>query len=168
MRARILTFLVAILASFPCLQCSRSGSEVAVGSTAPNFSLTDLRGKEISLAQYQGKVVILDFWATWCGPCRMSMPMLEKIQKEYPSDVKLLAVNLQDPIDDVKDFVARQNFNSTVLLDSEGRVGSVYQAGSIPMQVVIDKKGIVSSVHVGFSPRMGEQLRGEIEKLRSN
>ncbi len=135
---------------------------------APSFQLTDLHGQEVSLAQFQGKVVILDFWATWCGPCRMSMPLLEKLQQEYPSDLKLLAINLEEPLDQVRDYVSRQNIRSTVLLDSEGKVGRAYGSESIPMQVIIDKKGIVRDVLVGFSPRMTDRLRGEIAKLRAD
>ncbi len=92
----------------------------------------------------------------------------EKLQQEYPSDLKLLAINLEEPLDQVRDYVSRQNIRSTVLLDSEGKVGRAYGSESIPMQVIIDKKGIVRDVLVGFSPRMTDRLRGEIAKLRAD
>ncbi len=139
-----------------------------IGASAPAFQLSDLRGQTVTLAQFKGKVVILDFWATWCGPCRMSMPMLEKLQLEHPNDLKLLAINLEEPRDQVRDYVARQNIRATVLLDSEGKVGRIYGSESIPMQVIIDKKGIVRDIKVGFSPRMGEQLRQQLEQLRAD
>ena len=139
-----------------------------IGASAPAFQLSDLRGETVTLAQFKGKVVFLDFWATWCGPCRMSMPMLEKLQLENPNDLKLLAINLEEPRDQVRDYVARQNIRTTVLLDSEGKVGRIYGSESIPMQVIIDKKGIIRDIKVGFSPRMGEQLRQQIEQLRAD
>jgi len=139
-----------------------------IGASAPAFQLSDLRGQTVSLAQFKGKVVILDFWATWCGPCRLSMPLLEKLQMDHPNDLKLLAINLEEPRDQVRDYVARQNIRTTVLLDSEGKVGQIYGSESIPMQVIIDKKGIVRDIKVGFSPRMGEQLRQQLEQLRAD
>jgi thiol-disulfide isomerase/thioredoxin len=93
------------------------------------------------------------------------MPLLENLQKEYPNDLVLLAVNLQEPIDEVRRYVDAQRIRSRVLLDQEGRVGSTYGSESIPMQVLIDQKGIVRDVQVGFSPSMGSRLRGEVQKL---
>ena len=160
-----------VVFSLTCIHCgSRGGQEgeLQIGGRAPAFELADLRGQTVSLDQFRGKIVILDFWATWCGPCRMSMPMLEKLQKENPDDVKLLAINLEEPLDLVRDYVSRQNINTTVLLDSEGKVGRIYGSDSIPMQVLIDKKGIIRDIKVGFSPRMGEQFRTQLEKLRAD
>ncbi len=141
--------------------------ELEVGQPAPAFKLADLNGNEVSLDQFKGKVVLLDFWATWCGPCRMSMPLLEKLQSQYTSDLALLAINLEEPRDLVAGYVKRQNLHSRVLLDEEGEVGRKYRSGSIPMQVLIDKDGVVRHVQIGFSPRMGDQLRGQIEQLRN-
>ncbi len=140
-------------------------TELEIDRTAPGFKLPDLKGREFSLDQYKGKVVLLDFWATWCSPCRMTMPLLEKLQEEYRGNVALLAINLQEPKDIVRDYVRRQNLSSQVLLDEEGTVAEVYGARSIPMQILIDRKGIVRYVQLGFNPRMAAQLRAEIEKL---
>lgn len=171
MKTKISILWVALFASLFCSHCARTPGtteEVSVGSPAPPFQLSDLYGREISLSQYRGKVVILDFWATWCGPCRMSMPLLEKLQEENPGSLKLLAINLEEPMDLVRDYVARQNIRSTVLLDEEGKVGRVYRSESIPMQVLIDKEGIVRDVQVGFSPRLAEKLRDEVAKLSAD
>jgi len=160
-----------VVCGLTCIHCGRRAGqegELEIGGSAPTFELSDLRGQTVSLAQFKGKVVILDFWATWCGPCRMSMPVLEKLQKEYPNDLKLLAINLEEPLDLVRDFVARQNINTTVLLDSEGAVGRIYGSESIPMQVLIDKKGIIRDIKVGFSPRLGDILRKQLDKLRTD
>jgi thiol-disulfide isomerase/thioredoxin len=159
----VLSFSAIILSS-----CSRpsSGPEamVEVGLEAPKFKLPDLSGQEVSLDQYKGKVVMLDFWATWCGPCRMSMPILENIQKEYSNDLTLLAINLQEPRDGVRDFVREQGIHSRVLLDESGKIGETYGAGSIPMQVLIDRQGVVR--YIVFGVRAASELRGMINKLR--
>lgn len=137
-----------------------------IGSPAPKFTLPDLNGRQVSLDQFKGRVVMLDFWATWCGPCRMTMPLLGNLEKEYRDTMTLLAVNLQEPRNVVRDYVQKQNINSQVLLDENGSVGEVYGTDSIPMQVLIDKNGIVRHIQVGFSPRMATQLRSVINSLR--
>ena len=96
------------------------------------------------------------------------MPVLEKLQSENPNDLKLLAINLGESREEVRDFVGRRNIRTTVLLDSESRIGGIYGAGSIPMQVVIDKKGIVREIKVGFSASMGEQLKKQLDQLRAD
>ncbi len=145
-----------------------SGGDEApeVGHMAPSFKLPDLDGHSVSLEDFRGKIVMLDFWATWCGPCRLTMPVLEKLQKEYSKDLVLLAVNLGEEPESVRSYVKAQNITSTVLLDQDGNVGQAYQSESIPMQVVIDKKGVVRRVTVGYSSRLADQLRSAIEDLR--
>jgi thiol-disulfide isomerase/thioredoxin len=162
---------ILILSAMIISSCSRppSGSEsgVQVGQPAPNFKLPDLHGREVSLDQYKGRLVLLDFWATWCGPCRMTMPLFERVQKEFSSTLVLLAINLQEPKDTVLDYVYKQGINPQVLLDEKGSVGETYGTVSIPMQVLIDKQGIVRNVQMGFDPRTTiSQLRAQIEQLR--
>src|SRR5438093_6922974 len=101
----------------------RDSGNVLLGALAPQFELSDLEGRTVSLAQFRGKIVMLDFWATWCGPCRISMPILDRLQKEFSDDMVLLAVNLREPRDIVRDYVARQNVRSRVVLALEGNVG---------------------------------------------
>jgi thiol-disulfide isomerase/thioredoxin len=137
-----------------------------IGRPAPAFKLPDLNGRSISLDQFKGKIVLLDFWATWCGPCRMSMPLLERLQKEYPTNLALLAINLQEPQDTVREYMRQQNLSSQVLLDQDGSIGQIYGAGSIPMQVLIDKDGIVREVQAGFNPKLISVFRSKIENLR--
>ncbi len=158
-----------LVAALLFAQCSRDhGCEElpTIGCPAPNFKLSDLSGREVSLDQYRGRVVMLDFWATWCGPCRMTMPLLENLQKEYPNDLRLLAINLREPADMVRDYVRKQSISSEVLLDEKGEVGDTYRSDSIPMQVLIDKQGVVRHVTAGYSPRLASQLRSWIESLR--
>jgi thiol-disulfide isomerase/thioredoxin len=163
--ASIILALSAIV--FPgCMRIpSESESAIQIGQSAPKFKLPDLSGQMVSLDQFKGKVVLLDFWATWCGPCRMTMPMLEKLQKEFPSSLVLLAINLQEPRDVVRNYVKEQGINSRVLLDEPGDVGTLYGTGSIPMQVFIDKNGIVRLIQMGVKPE--SQLRAAIHALQA-
>jgi thiol-disulfide isomerase/thioredoxin len=149
-----------------CVQPPSETEAIEIGRPAPVFKLPDLNGREVSLDQFRGKIVMLDFWATWCNPCRMTMPLVEKLQKEYPNNMVLLAINLQETKDVVREYMRQQNLGSQVLLDEEGSVGKTYGTEAIPMQVLIDKTGIVRDIKTGFDPRMLPQLRAEIERLR--
>ena len=137
-----------------------------IGQAAPNFKLPDLNGQQVSLDQFKGKIVMLDFWATWCGPCRMTMPVVEKLQKEYADTMVLLAINLQESRDEVRDYIRAEGIHSRVLLDEEGAVGAMYGAESIPLQILIDKQGIIRFVMAGYGPGMASRFRTEINKLR--
>lgn len=151
--------------------CARPQPEteqmLQIDSAAPEFALPDLGGQTVALKDFRGKVVMVEFWATWCGPCRMSMPLMESLQKEFASDMVLLAVNVQETREDVLDYVRAHGVHSRVLLDAEGSVGAAYGADSIPMQILIDRKGIVRHVQAGFGPDTASQLRSEIQKLVS-
>jgi thiol-disulfide isomerase/thioredoxin len=167
---RIKKLLVALLiasamAVSGCTRRATQSEALDIGRPAPAFTLPDVNGRQVSLNQFKGKVVLLDFWATWCGPCRMTMPLLENLQKEYPDKMVLLAVNLQESREEVQKYLQAQNLHSQVLLDEEGRVGETYGTASIPMQVLIDKGGIVRYIQIGFSERTIKTLREEIGKL---
>lgn len=150
--------------------CARRDPPVAgaaeIGRPAPAFTLPDLEGKQVSLAEFRGKIVLVDFWATWCVPCRMTMPMLEGLGREYADSMVLLAVNLQETPDVVGDYVRSQSIRSRILLDEDGSVGMAYGTESIPMHFLIDREGILRQVHSGYYSGMEADLRREIETLR--
>ena len=112
--------------------------------TAPSFALKDLNGKEVKLEDHRGKIVFLNFWATWCQPCRTEMPSLEKLYTEFRGrDFTIFAVDLQEWIKGVRAFKEKFKLNFPILLDSDGRVGSKYGVISIPTTYLIDREGYV-------------------------
>ena len=134
------------------------------GKAAPAFRLPGMDGKPVSIADLKGKVVILDFWATWCGPCKMSLPHLDKLyQAEKGNDVHVFAVDEQEDQKDVSQFVQQTKLGVPVLLDRDGKVGEAYGVEGIPQTVVIGKDGKVKKVFVGFSPQLPEQLAKVVE-----
>jgi len=150
----------------PQSSCPPSDTTAEIGQPAPAFALNDLAGRQVSLNDFKGKVVLLDFWATWCGPCRLSMPLLEKLQQEHPDDFTLLAVNIGETPDQVTPYAQRQKIQARIPLDVQGCVASAYQASSIPRQVLIDKEGVVRFIRDGYYPQLGPEIWSEIVKLQ--
>jgi thiol-disulfide isomerase/thioredoxin len=121
-----------------------------VGKPAPPFTLKGVKGSTISLASYKGKVVLLDFWATWCGPCRIEMPRVEKLYKEFkPKGLVVFGIDFAEDPARVKAFLAQNPYTMPILLDVSGDVGRAYQATGIPTLVVIGRDGKVSSFFIG-------------------
>ena len=140
-----------------------------LGKPAPDVSLKLLEeGKgEFKLKEHKGEhVVMLDFWATWCGPCVMELPILSEVAEAYKDKgVVFCAVNQQEEPAEIRTFLKEKKLNFTVALDSSGAVGNAYGASAIPLLVLIDKKGVVQSVHVGYNPGIKSTLKKELDTL---
>jgi len=115
---------------------------VEVGMKAPDFTINNVNGKEVSLSDYQGTKVFLNFWASWCPPCREEMPSIQKLHKNY-DNIKVLAVNAGENKDKVLNYLMENNFSFTTLLDKNGKVTTDYLIRGIPSTFVIDKEGII-------------------------
>lgn len=119
-----------------------------VGGKAPNFMLQNLEGENVSLSDYKGKKVILNFWATWCPPCRKEMPALEKFYQQNNNEIEILAVNT-DTNNDVADFVKSMNLTFPILLDHKTNVSGQYDILSLPTTYIIDEKGKLVKKQIG-------------------
>ena len=137
---------------------------VQTSSLAPDFTLQDMNGKSVKLSDYKGKVVLLEFWATWCGPCRMSAPGIEKLHKAYKDKgLVVLAISVdQGGWDDVKAFISEFGITYTVLKGTDD-VTSEYQVRSIPMLLVLNKEGKITKRYLGFGG--DEDLEKEIKAI---
>lgn len=122
-----------------------------VGQAAPDFTLTDMQGQKVTLSQFRGKVVILNFWATWCPPCREEMPSMERLYRNLESQgLVLLAVNIEkNGKDAVSQFLQKRPYTFPILLDDESVVQNTYKVFRFPESFIIDRNGVVVERVIG-------------------
>jgi len=140
----LLLFVIVLL--FGCTNKSERATDAA-----SDFKLQDLEGKTVKLSEFKGKPVLLDFWATWCPPCRDSIPGIEKLYKSYSGKgLVVLGISLDEGgWDSVKDFVTESGITYTVLKGTED-VATKYHVRTIPMLVIVDKEGKIYKRYLGF------------------
>lgn len=139
------------------------------GAKAQDFSLPDITGRQMSLAQYNGKVVMLNFWATWCRPCRTEMPSMEKLYHAYKEkDFVILAVSVDRKGKvDVNDFAQKNGYTFPILLDPDSTVSERYQVPYIPATFIIDRHGRIVSREYGARAWDSPVVKGKIDELLS-
>ena len=139
---------------------------VLVGKPAPAIELDLLTGGKFKLSDFKDKVVVLDFWASWCGPCLQAMPQVDKVAKEFSEQgVTLIAINLEETPDKIKNALTRLKLETAVALDTDGRIAERYGATSIPQTVIIGRDGKVARLFVGGGTRFDERLRQALKAV---
>jgi thiol-disulfide isomerase/thioredoxin len=137
-----------------------------VGKPAPEIDLELLGGGRFKLTSQKGKIVVLDFWASWCGPCMQTMPLMEEAMQEFDENkVRLVSVKLEEPAGHVKSVLERHKLNVAVALDIDGVAARRYEANAIPQLVVVDGKGNIARLYVGGGRNVVEQLKTSIAEL---
>jgi len=121
------------------------------GFLAPDFELKDLQGNSHKLSNYLGKPIMVNFWASWCKPCQVEMPAIQKLYQKYNPDIVFLAVNStkQDSLSGVSGFVEANHLDFPVLLDPENSVNSIYRIQALPTTYFINSKGIIKEIIIG-------------------
>lgn len=148
------------------LKSSGSGPEPRVGSEAPDFSLKDLGGKEVKLSQLRGRPVMINFWATWCPPCRQEIPTIVQTYNETHNSAdayEILGVATQSDQNTIQAFAKEFNIDFPVLPDSDNSITELYHVLPIPTSFFIDRDGIIREIHVGIveRPQLEKWLLGE-------
>lgn len=151
-------FLVGMLLATRCFA-------IQPGDKAPQFALKGSK-ERVSLSALTGKVVYVDFWASWCSPCRQSFPWMSEIQKRYgPNGFKVVAINLDQASADAEAFLAKTPAEFTTVFDPQGDVPTLYGVETMPSSFLLDRSGKVVATHKGFSESDKEGLEKQIEAL---
>jgi peroxiredoxin len=146
MKNRIAALAAALAIALPAL----AGPE---GGAAPAFTLAARGGHDVTLAQYHGQVVMINFWASWCGPCRQEMPLLESIYKKYNKlGFTLLGVNVEPDSKAADDWLRDTPVSFPILYDKDSKVSKLYDVAGMPSTVIIDRSGKLRKIHRGYKP----------------
>ena len=160
MRNRIAAIIAAAGLALPALAADPTGGP------APQFSLAARSGSSVSLAQYKGQVVMLNFWASWCGPCRQEMPLLESIYKKYNRlGFTLIGVNVEPDSNAANEWLKQTPVSFPILYDKDSKVSKMYDVAGMPSTVIIDRAGKVRVLHRGYKPGDENEYLDSIRSL---
>jgi peroxiredoxin len=136
------------------------------GARAPEIGLSDTRGRSINVSEYRGKVVLVDFWASWCAPCREELPVLERLYGRYKArGFVVVGVNVDRSVDNMRDFLRRTRLSFPIVHDAQQHVASRYRPPRMPSSYLVDKQGVIRFVHAGFRASDARSLEREIQQL---
>jgi len=148
------------------LMCINLASAAAVKGPAPNFTLKSMSGKNLKLSEMTGNVVLINFWASWCGPCREEIPYLNALHKKYaPLGFTVLGVNVEEQMDGARGFLGNVPVDFPILLDNTNKVSKQYKVVAMPTTVVIDRDGNMRYLHEGYKPGDEKKYRQMVKKL---
>jgi thiol-disulfide isomerase/thioredoxin len=145
-----------------------SDTNSLVGKAAPEIALKTLDGQDFTLSDQKGKVVVLDFWATWCPPCRASLPHVQSVSQDKAlaaKNVIVCAVNERESADDVNKFLQDNHYTFKVAMDASGSAGSGYKVTGIPTTVIVGTDGIIKNVFIGFGDDSAKQIDDAIQQV---
>jgi thiol-disulfide isomerase/thioredoxin len=153
------TLLLAALVATPALA-------VAPAGPAPKFELQSMAGKAVNLDQFKGQVVMINFWASWCGPCRTEMPILEKLHAKYkPMGFTMVGINVEPDSKLAVDWLKATPVTFPILFDTRSEVSKLYQVAGMPSTVIVDRKGNLRWLHRGYKAGDENEYLDQIRAL---
>jgi len=157
---------ICLLAGSLALLLPLSASAVEEGRPAPDFTLKSLAGKNLKLSEMTGNVVLINFWASWCGPCREEMPLLNALHNKYaPLGFSVLGVNVEENVDAARGFMKDFPVDFPVLLDNANQVSEQYKVIAMPTTVVVDRDGNIRYLHQGYKSGDEAKYREMVKTL---
>jgi cytochrome c biogenesis protein CcmG, thiol:disulfide interchange protein DsbE len=148
------------------LIATSSSFAAEIGKAAPEFALQTLKQEKVSLANLKGKVVYLDFWASWCIPCRSTFPWMNELQSKYKNDgLEIVAISIDDDVQDVEKFLVKVPAKFKILHDPMGVAKQAYGVRGVPASFIIDRKGVVRHGHLGVGGGHAAQVEDDIREV---
>ncbi|RZV38423.1 MAG: TlpA family protein disulfide reductase [Chromatiales bacterium] len=157
------SIIALVFSVFAASSLASSGME---GQLAPDFALKSSTGENLRLSEFRGDVVMINFWATWCGPCRQEMPLLDELYSRYQRvGFSLLGVNIDDDSRRAMDMIEELGVNFPVLFDARKEVSKLYDVEAMPVTVIVDRTGTVRYIHHGYKPGYEDKYLDQIRSL---
>ena len=164
MNTAIRLFCIGALATLPAL--AASVDTLRAGAPAPAFQLASNSGKTVNLDSLKGQIVLVNFWASWCGPCRKEMPILEQLNRQFHNKgVTLIGVNVEPDSAAAADWLKATPVSFPILFDTDSKVSKLYQVEGMPNTVILDRKGNVRYIHRGYQPGAENEYLDQIRAL---
>jgi thiol-disulfide isomerase/thioredoxin len=162
LRARSLAAVLAVFVS----PWSLAGAADIVGKPAPDFALRSMHGPSMRLSEHLGEVVVINFWATWCGPCRQEMPLLDALYGKYKqAGLVLLSVNIDEQVEPAIEMAQTLKVSYPVLFDARKEVSRAFDVGAMPVTVLVDRAGVVRYVSEGYKPGYEKRYTDKLREL---
>ncbi len=141
-------------------------SAKSLSGPAPDFTLKTLSGDNFRLEEHRGEVLFINFWATWCGPCRQELPILNELHERYSgAGFKILGVNVDEESDGVAEMAKKMGLTMPVLLDNTSKVSALYGVDAMPSSILVDRDGNMRYLHRGYKPGYEDDYRTQIKEL---
>lgn len=141
-------------------------SALEIGKPAPDFTLKSMSGVNLNLTEQRGKIIVINFWASWCGPCRTEMPVLQTFYDKYQDlGVSVWGVNVEQENQAGRDFLADLNLSFPILFDETNKLSATYQVEAMPTTIIIDRNGLVRYAYQGYKPGYEKKYAKAIKKL---
>jgi peroxiredoxin len=163
---KITNRLLALAVLTAAATMTAAAATLQTGAPAPAFQLNSNAGKPLALADFRGQIVLLNFWASWCGPCRQEMPILEQLNRQYHGKgVTLLGINVEPDSAAAVDWLKATPVTFPILFDTDSKVSKLYEVAGMPNTVIIDRKGQVRYIHRGYSAGAENDYLNQIRAL---
>ena len=143
-------------------------AEIKKGDRAADFSVKSLAGETVTLSAFKGKVVLLDFWASWCEPCKQELPLLDKLAPRLKEQgIEILTVNIDDHQQNAADFIRSHGLKLTVALDAKQSIVGKYEPPKMPSSFAIDRQGVVRAINAGFEVGDEKKIEQQLASIAS-